>query len=237
MATQYAFGQIVTSGLVLSLDAADRNSIATGSMTWIDMSGNNIPVSLNNALSASLTNNSIDFFPPSTASAFNTSIYTINSAPISTLASEVSLDVWVNPARLDGTVYTRPVSPRVVESPQPLGFALAASAISYEINTTTGWVTGLVEASGVQVGRWVNITQTTSDSAKSFRTYVNGVQVINVTFTGTPNTGGGIIIGRGYYGAAWNYIGKVAAVRYYNRALTPAEVLQNYTAQKSRFGL
>ena len=40
MATQYAFGKIVTNGLVLALDAADRNSYVSGSTTWGDLTGN-----------------------------------------------------------------------------------------------------------------------------------------------------------------------------------------------------
>jgi hypothetical protein len=40
MSTEYAFGKIVTNGLVLSLDAADVNSYTTASVTWIDLSGN-----------------------------------------------------------------------------------------------------------------------------------------------------------------------------------------------------
>ena len=32
--------RIVTNGLVLALDAADRNSYVSGSTTWFDLSGN-----------------------------------------------------------------------------------------------------------------------------------------------------------------------------------------------------
>jgi hypothetical protein len=37
---------------------------------------------------------------------------------------------------------------------------------------------------------------------------------------------------RGYY-----YNGNIGTVKVYNRALSAAEVAQNYNAQKSRFGL
>ena len=40
MAVQYANGKIVTNGLVLALNAADRNSYVSGSTTWYDLSGN-----------------------------------------------------------------------------------------------------------------------------------------------------------------------------------------------------
>jgi hypothetical protein len=38
-------------------------------------------------------------------------------------------------------------------------------------------------------------------------------------------------------GNSYAFQGKVAVVHMYNRALTAAEVLQNYNAQKNRFGL
>jgi hypothetical protein len=49
MATQYAFGKIVTNGLVLALDAADKNSYPGSGTTWRDMSGNNSNSTLTNS--------------------------------------------------------------------------------------------------------------------------------------------------------------------------------------------
>jgi hypothetical protein len=67
--------------------------------------------------------------------------------------------------------------------------------------------------------------------------YSNGVSVGSTAFTGTPNSGGaGIRIGR-----RWDlenyFTGNIAISRVYNRALTSTEILQNYNAQKGRFGL
>jgi hypothetical protein len=59
MATQYTFGKIVTDGLVLALDAADRNSYVGGSTVWNDVSGNNYTGSLVNG--PTFSNNSIVF--------------------------------------------------------------------------------------------------------------------------------------------------------------------------------
>ena len=45
-------------------------------------------------------------------------------------------------------------------------------------------------------------------------------------------------IGRGFStsGERW-FIGKIPSVKIYNRDLSAAEVLQNFNAQKARFGL
>ena len=56
MATQYAFGKIVTNGLVLALDAADRNSYVSGSTTWNDLSGNAYNGTLTNVPTYSIAN-------------------------------------------------------------------------------------------------------------------------------------------------------------------------------------
>ena len=233
-----AFGngpRIVTDGLVLFLDAGDRNSLASGSTTWNDLSGNNISSSLNNPGTASFSNNAINFTP---SSSFNStgSFYSITDSRISSLTTELTLETWANPSTVTANL-TRPVSPRIDERGSPLGFSLGSNAITYEINTSTGWVTGNTSNSNISAGKWVHVMQTTSDSAKSFRTYVNGVLVNNLTFTGTPNSGGGLLIGRGFYGGIQNYSGLISVVRYYNRALSATEIAQNYNAQKSRFGL
>jgi hypothetical protein len=237
MATQYAFGKVVTNGLVLALDAADKNSYVSGSMIWNDLSGNNISASFNNPGSSSFANNAINFTPTSTAvNATIGSFYSITDSRISSLTTELTLETWVNPSTANAN-QTRPVSPRTTETNSPLGFSLGSNIITYEINTTNGWVTGNTSNTNIAAGRWIHIMQTTSDSAKSFRTYVNGVLVANLTFTGTPNSGNGLLIGRGFFGGNFNYNGFVSIVRYYNRALSATEVLQNYNAQKSRFGL
>ncbi len=48
MATQYAFGKIVTNGLVLALNAADKNSYPGSGTAWRDVSGNNNSGTLTN---------------------------------------------------------------------------------------------------------------------------------------------------------------------------------------------
>ena len=82
---------------------------------------------------------------------------------------------------------------------------------------------------------WNHIVCTYASGTK--RIYLNGIQVgVATGLTGTISTNAnGPRIGAhssGYY-----LDGEIAASRVYNKALTAAEVLQNYNAQKSRFGL
>ena len=91
-------------------------------------------------------------------------------------------------------------------------------------------------ASGLlSANSWNHIVCTYASGTK--RIYLNGVQVGSVTgLTGTISTNAnGPRIGAhssGYY-----LDGEIAISRVYTKALTAAEILQNYNAQKSRFGL
>ena len=56
--------------------------------------------------------------------------------------------------------------------------------------------------------------------------------------TGTiPTATTGLFLGAYGPGSSYFIDGKIAVSRVYNKALTQAEVTQNYNAQKSRFGL
>ena len=91
-----------------------------------------------------------------------------------------------------------------------------------------------VVASNMPANAWNHIVCTYGSSTKKI--YVNGVQVNSATYTGTiaTNTGGPRI---GAHSSGYYLDGEIAVSRVYNKALTAAEVLQNFNAQKSRFGL
>ena len=67
--------------------------------------------------------------------------------------------------------------------------------------------------------------------------YVNGVLDVNSAKTGTPVWGGAIRLGYTTGGEDAPSVTNIAVAQIYNRALTAAEVSQNYEATKTRFGL
>lgn len=94
-------------------------------------------------------------------------------------------------------------------------------------------------ASHMNTSRYAQVVGTYT--AGDRRIYVNGVQVASDTLSySIPTNANGSSIGvyggfngvRGYY-----YDGNIAIVRVYNKALSPAEVLQNFNATRSRFGI
>lgn len=131
------------------------------------------------------------------------------------------------------------------------GFQYTATSMLYYVWNSTeqafepiSWTVG---ASGAQInqGSWFQIVATRN--INTWRGYLNGVA------TGTPTT---LDIGRQWPGTSNNlWIGKVgdyspgaaqyvyyskctvAIMRMYNRALSAAEIQQNYQANRQRFGL
>lgn len=87
-------------------------------------------------------------------------------------------------------------------------------------------------------GNWYNVVFTRNDS--TLRLYVNGVEINNVpdTLTGSITNNQTVWIGlSAYLGGSYDYIGDISEIMVYNAVLTGAEVLQNFDATKTRFGL
>ena len=86
---------------------------------------------------------------------------------------------------------------------------------------------------------WQFVTFVRDTSANEFRFYVNGAIVNTTANTGSniASTGTTFRIGADSRNGDPVLNGNIASVRMYSQALTTAEALQNYNAQKSRFGL
>ena len=87
----------------------------------------------------------------------------------------------------------------------------------------------------VSADTWFHVACTYGSGSK--RIYINGTQVASSSgLTGTiPVNTGGLYLGAYGPGTSYQMNGNIAVSRVYNKALTAAEVLQNYNAQKSRF--
>ena len=95
-----------------------------------------------------------------------------------------------------------------------------------------GWVSAV--SSGTSDTNWRIMTSTSNTTSPSYSLYVNGtLSVSNTNGTAGPN---GLRIGA-YGGGGEFSMGQCGFVLAYNRILSAAEILQNYNATKSRFGL
>lgn len=224
MATQYAFGKIVTNGLVLALDAADRNSYPGSGTTWRDLSGNGNNETLTNgpvfssANGGSFSFDGVDDFSGGNVTSIANTAFTISS--------------WIRTGAI--------TSDRIYLSIGSNGNTREAIHLRF-LSSTTALRFGLY-------GDDLDATITNASLA-----FTNIVCVLNSSFLQsiyqngsfiTSRTAGGFYVGNntirlGNWGLNNSefFLGNIASTSIYNRALTAQEILQNYNAQKSRFGL
>jgi hypothetical protein len=236
MAVQYAFGQIVTNGLVLALDAADRNSYVSGSATWTDLSGNGNNATLaatgTTAISASFNSNFGGVIQ------FNTGSSAVLLRPVqddfslccwfrtNQVASASGFPQWYGGMGL--------VDCEVANIVNDFGTSMGAGKILFGTGTPDTTITSSLTYND---NIWHHMIATRVRSTGTITLYVDAQQVATGTggvqsLTSSTNMRiGAIQVNSNFFS------GSIANVQVYNRALSAAEVAQNYNAQKSRFGL
>lgn len=211
---------IVDSGLVLELDAGNIKSYQSGSATWFDKSGY--------ANNGTLTNG-VGY-----TSSFNGSLVFDG------------VDDYVNlgkPAILDLTTLTLSAWVRTTTSANQIVIGKSYLSSYYmniapNVKTFSFWTNGstlpstTISTLGDPI--WCNIVGTIDSISKNI--YFNGI--INSSTAGSVV---GIDNNNVYIGNSpvlnAPFVGNIANIQIYNRALSADEVLQNYNALKSRFGL
>jgi hypothetical protein len=168
--------------------------------------------------------------------------------PILNLTYPMSIDIWFKPTLL-GVTDTKGIFAGAINPTNTvyLGFSINLVIPAYTIEALIGDGTGngpgsrrsLFTTQSVNAGAWNHVVATAS-TGPVFEVYINGV----LSSGTTSGTGGAISWGSGASTqigkvAGYNrfFTGSVASVKYYNKKLSASEVLQNYNATRTRFGL
>jgi hypothetical protein len=213
--------KIVTDGLVLYLDAANTRSYVSGSTTWNDISrGGNNGTLINGPTFNSLNGGSI---------VFNT-LNSVTTNYTSTL-TDFTVCVWFKP-----TDSTNTAAARILDKNYISGFWVGKNT-SGVVNS---WGGGVRE-SAPPYGRYITLLDTqwnfivSTRSGTTHTIYGNGItNTSSGTVSSTALDATTLTIAAG---ATQTFKGNIANVSIYNRALTAQEILQNYNATKTRFGL
>lgn len=218
---------IVTDGLVLCLDAANRRSYPGAGTIWTDLSGNGNNGTLTNGPTFSGANGGSIVFDG--VDDFTSLSGTIN------LGSTFTILSWVKLSTLAGGEY-------IVYGTDANG---ADNSLGFISNTVWLFATetadvnnfSLIGGSIASTNIWYCIGCTINGSTAKI--YLNGVELNSTTraFTiGAWNSSGNSIGRRGSLAQRY-FPGNIASVQAYNRVLSITEIAQNYNAQKARFGL
>lgn len=205
----YSAGGIVTSGLILNVDASNPASYSGTGTDWYDLSGNNNTATLVNSPTFSTADGGYFSFNGSNQYAS----VPFNTNPPSTEFTEMAW-VYINSASVGGGLTS--------------DIFMGGGSIPFQYFNSYG-------NNAAAVGKWVFVVGTQS-TAPLQQLYVD-TSTANIVSAATSQT-------FGWTGLPW-YIGKrfdsvyanarIGQAMVYNRALSAAEVLQNYNATKTRF--
>lgn len=221
--------KIVTDGLVLCLDAGNTKSYI-GSGTWSDISrGGNNGTLVNGPTFSSLNGGSILFDGIDDYVDLGGSL---NLKP----TTSITVSTWI---RFNAMV----ANVRVLSDWHQSGatdrwtFYIANSNTVWWYLKTLSSGDAEVPFSPVLLNTWYNFTGVYNGISQIF--YVNGVFHNSIPKTGVMNTSTTtqpIRLG-GQVSAGGHHNGNISTTLIYNRDLSATEILQNYNATKTRYGL
>jgi hypothetical protein len=226
----YYSPRIVTSGLVLALDAAERLSYPRTGTTWRDLSGNNNNFSLINGPTFSAANMGGIVFD-------GTDDYLLISSLVWNYNADFTIQFWFTPSSLGGAngygLFFNGSTGSNTNRVQIAGNSDGSVSL-VTVGSTVG--DAFTSAAGlVTVGNWYNFAAVRNSGV--ITVYLNGVSVasgnVNYAVSQQSNLYVGFIRSSG---ALWYLNGRMSSILINNRSLSVNEVLQNYNATKSRFG-
>ena len=219
---------IVTDGLVLSVDAADKTSYPGSGTTWTDLSGNG--------------NNGTFAGDPAFNSSYGGVIEFDGTGDYITISdssdwnigtSDFAIEMWINTDSVGSTVAlfnhyeSSNVDLRIIHH-DSLG-------LLFYVNNTT-YPTNGQNAITLTANAWHHIVFTRV--ASTLKYYLdNTVVATQASFTtNIQDYSGALEIGRVEQSPSFD--GEIAITRFYvGRGLSEKEVLQNFNAQRGRFGV
>jgi hypothetical protein len=219
---------IITQNLVLCLDAANPKSYPGSGTTWTDLSGNGNNGTLKGT--TTFNQNTIDL-----GDIGNTTNYILLPNSLMTNIADFTLSLWLNPFNItSGNLNC-------------IFHATNAGGNDFSIEWYNNRIQTLINATYSTFN--YTFTNNTWYNFVFYRTggttmglYINGVSQGTQSCPSTTfNITGAIVMGQeqdaieGGFQAVQSYVGKYGVVSYYNRALTAAEIQQNFNALKGRF--
>lgn len=225
---------IIQDGLVLSLDASDRNSYLGSGTIWRDMSGNNYSGSLLN--SPPYTSGSNSYFTFDGVD----DVVSITTIPNYNLSTG-TINMWLYP--------TGGGRPFMQYNDDTNRMAIIYDNANQRIEIFSGYSTltlsFVTSVNSALLNTWIYVSYLYDFTNDLFQIYINGVFNTSTTNSTvpTPAAVGEITLAAGkdfdnpfpYYMTF--FPGRIANTSFYNRVLSASEILQNYNALKSRFNL
>jgi hypothetical protein len=230
---------IVTSGLVMHLDAANYQSYPRSGNTWYDLSGNGNHVTMDASLVPTFERNSV--FRVNNGANFETT-----SANIS--LNQITMIAWYKAITRGGGFSTRVLETHKTGATISNSHALAPDgdgtlrAWVESGNSTAGNRISSTDATEVYpLNEWIMMAYTHDGS--NGRLYVNGKNTLTVAGSASVLddiniiTIGAISDANTYQHNQYYMDAEISTAMIYTRALSAAEIQQNFNAHRTRYGI
>jgi hypothetical protein len=227
-----------TSGLIINLDVTNSSSYSGTGTSWYDLSGNNNHATLINGAVVNTGSNGIVF------DGVNDYAQIVSTSGInSAMSGDFTFDLWIKMLEPVPTSY--PYGKIFSKGCYNCGSEKGFNGINYYKNGTryyAGWqyvdritnsASSLVTYS-VNINSWMNMIYVRQSGVMSL--YINGTMVSSIanSYNYGLNNSYNLRIGGNYQGDNFAHQ-EVSVFRLYNRGLSNAEILQNYTIYQSKF--
>ena len=225
--------RIITNNLIFYLDCANKQSYPTSGNTWYDISGRNRNATLYNNPTYRNQNGGI--------LSFNDTTFQYGETAVAEDINRWTAESWV---RINKSLVGKPTSiiTGQYNLATKLNFSLGTNESPSFYRISAGFFDGgwrIAPGFTPTLFKWYHFAGTYDGARVAF--FVNGLLYSTLNYVGTPQSGGTFRICRRWDEVANNSINflnaDVGSIRVYNIALTPTQILQNYSATASRFDI
>jgi hypothetical protein len=222
----------ITANLMLWYDPSDPVSYPGSGTTITDLSPN--PV---NGTLANLTYTS----PALNYNGTTSQITIADTAKLEPGSGDWTMEAWFNTTVFQNSVILGKFDPG--GSSADVSYSIRANGTGGLFAQIGNGLGGFVNSTSYQtvVSTWAQVVYVWKNVATdTLETFINGVSIgsVNHSLASILNTSANLYIGS-YNGGEFSqwFNGKIGIVRLYNTALSASQVLQNYSASKSKYGL
>lgn len=234
----------VTSGLMYYVDAGQTSSYSGSGTSMTNISGTNIgataiangPVFTSNGYASYFT------FDGSNDVGYTPDMKSLFTSPTN---NNVTLEIWVRTSSDNGVVLSEQGNSPINSGWTDSQIEIVSGSLKMAIWTASGYST-VLNNGAVTRNKWQQYVLTYNVSTLTLSGYISGVNTASagsITRVSPMNNGNPVLYYNWMYpevtslGDGTGLAGDWSIFRVYNRALSAAEVLQNYNATKARYGL
>jgi hypothetical protein len=218
------YKSIVTRGLVFQADAGAPDSYPETGTSWTDISGNNIITTLTNGPTFSSDTGGYFSFD-------GTNDYSINTSFTAFQTTTGTIMGWAYPTTTSGDNYLMSVGGTTTygASRAITNYLGVWRAIGYGSATEDYTIASII------LNTWQHVVYAWSGT--TINAYINGTLYTDTRSGLVTPQGSSLDIGKPSWTNSAYFTGRIANAQVYNRTLSTAEVVQNFNAQRGRFGV